>query len=179
MFAANGSNIDRGRRMSKEPDSKSADGSEDIEREIRRTRKFSLNEAIGQIAGGDFMKGGTPVSRTQQAELEIEDYLRRHLDDSGGVLRRVLLRHLGESLIASDYTEPLAALAKYIPRLLASDHLLEEFVREADVEWGRVYDERPHFEAAGRPPHPHDPYTIASVRLSLARLCERLASAGT
>ena len=165
--------------MSKDPDSNSADRDEDIEREIRRTRKFSLNEAIGQIAGGDFMKGGTPVSRKRQAELELEDYLRRHLDDSGGVLRRVLLRHLGESLLNSDYTEPLAALANYIPRILASEHLLEEFVREADVEWGRVYEERPHFEAPGRPPHPHDPYTIASVRLSLAQLRKNLASVGT
>lgn len=165
--------------MSKDPDSNSADRDEDIEREIRRTRKFSLNEAIGQIAGGDFMKGGTPVSRKRQAELELEDYLRRHLDDSGGVLRRVLLRHLGESLLNSDYTEPLAALANYIPRILASEHLLEEFVREADVEWGRVYEERPHFEAPSRPPHPHDPYTIASVRLSLAQLRKNLASVGT
>jgi hypothetical protein len=165
--------------MSKKPDSHSADSKEAVEREIRRSRKFSLSEAIGQLAGGDFMKGGSPVSRKRQAELEIEDYLRRHLVDSEGVLRRVLLRHLGESLINRDYTEPLAALAEYIPRVLASAHLLAEFVREADVEWGRVHGDRPHFEAPGRPPHPHDPYTIASVRLSLGELCERLASAGT
>ena len=165
--------------MSEKPDPDSADSNGEIERDIRRNRKFSLNDAIGQLAGGDFMKGGSPVSRERQAELEIEDYLRRHLVDSGGVLRRVLLRHLGESLINRDYTAPLAALAEYIPQVLASEHLLAEFVREADVEWGRVQDERPHFEAPGRPPHPHDPYTIASVRLSLSELCERLASAGT
>ena len=165
--------------MSEKPDSNSADSNTDIEREIRTNRKFSLSEAIGQIAGGDFMKGGTPVSRERQAELEIDDYLRRHLVDSGGVLRRVLLRHLGESLIASDYTNPLATLAEYIPRVLTSDHLLEEFVREADVEWGRVHDERPHFQAPGRPSHPHDPYTVASVRLTLSQLRESLASAET
>jgi hypothetical protein len=165
--------------MSEKPHSKSSDSDKEIEQEIRRNRKFSLSEAIGQISGGDFMKGGSPVSRQRQAELELEDYLRRHLDDQGGALRRVLLRHLGESLINRDYTKPLAALAEYIPRVLASEHLLEEFVREADVEWGRTHDERPHFQAPGRPPHPHDPYTIASVRLSLCQLSETLASAKT
>src|SRR5262245_18203121 len=163
------------------PGSKSDDSPTDkeSEREIRKNRKFSIADAFGQIAGGDFMKGGTPVSRKRQAELAIEDYLRRHLDDSGGALRRVLLRNLGESLIKRDYTEPLAALAAYIPTVLASEHHLEEVVREADVEWGRVHDERPHFQRPGRSPDSDDPYTLASVRLALSQLCERLASAGT
>lgn len=161
------------------PGPKSDDSTKDVEREIRKNRKFSLSEAIGRIAGGDFMKGGSPVSRKRQAELEIEDYLRRHLVDSGGVLRVVLLRHVGEGLIERDYTEPLAVLAEYIPTLLASEHLLAEFVREADVEWGRIQDERPHFQKPGSPPHPHDPYTIASVRVGLSQLGERLASAET
>jgi len=161
------------------PGPKSDDSNKDIEREIRKNRKFSIVEAIGQIAGGDFMKGGSPVSRKRQAELAIEDYLRRHLGDSGGVLRRVLLRNLGERLVKRDYTEPLAALAEYIPTVLASEHLLEEVVREADAEWGRVHDERPHFQKPGRSPHPDDPYTIASVRLALGQLRERLASAET
>jgi hypothetical protein len=162
--------------MSKNPDTKSADTNGEIEREIRTNRKFSLSEAIGRIAGGDFMKGGSPVSRKRQAELEIEEYLRHHLADSGGVLRSVLLRHLGESLLKADYDQPLAALALYIPRVLASEQLLEEVVREADAEWGRVYDERPYFQEPSRPPQPDDPYTIDSVRLTLFQLHERLAS---
>jgi hypothetical protein len=165
--------------MSENRDPKSADTNEEIEREIRTHRKFSLNEAIGQIAGGDFMKGGTPVSRKRRAELEIEEYLRRYLPDSGNVLKSVLLRHLGESLLNGDYDQPLAALAEYIPRVLMSEQLLEEFVREADAEWGRVFDERPYFQGSNGPPgppHPDDPYTIDSVRLTLFQLQERLAS---
>ena len=162
--------------MSEKRDRKSADANEEIEREIRTNRKFSLSEAIGRIAGGDFMKGGSPVSRKCQAELEIEEYLRHHLADSGGVLRRVLLRHLGESLLNADYDQPLAALAVYIPRVLASEQLLEEVVREADAEWGRVYGERPYFQEPSRPPHSDDPYTIDSVRLTLFQLHARLAS---
>jgi hypothetical protein len=162
--------------MSENPDTKSADTNEEIEREIRTNRKFSLNEAIGRIAGGDFMKGGSPVSRKRQAELEIAEYLRHRLADSGGVLRSVLLRHLGESLLNADYDQPLAALAQYISRVLASEQLLEEVVREADAEWGRVYDERPYFQEPSRPPHSDDPYTIDSVRLTLFQLHERFAS---
>jgi hypothetical protein len=125
------------------------------------------------------MKGGTPVTRKRQAELEIEEYLRRHLVDPGGVLRSVLLRHLGESLLNRDYDQPLATLAEYTRRILTSEPLLEEFVREADAEWGRVHDERPYFQQPSRPPHRDDPYTVDSVRLALFHLGERLAPGET
>ena len=75
--------------MSEKPDANSPDSNEEIEREIRTNRKFSLSEAIGRMAGG-LMKGGSPVTRKRQAELEIDEYLRRHLVDSAGVLRSVL-----------------------------------------------------------------------------------------
>ena len=159
--------------MSEEPDSKSADRNEENEREARMNRKFSMSEVIGRIAGGDFMKGGTPVSRQRQSELEIEEYLRRYLIDSGGALRSLLLRHLQNGLLDNDQ-QPLAALAAYISDLLMSEHLLEGLVREADAEWGRLLEERPYFQEPGRPPHPDDPYTIDSVRLSLCQLRETL-----
>jgi len=162
--------------MSDNSETKSTDENEEIEGEIRANRKFSLNEAIGRLAGGDFMKGGTPVSRKRQAELQIEEYLRRHLVDSGSALRSVLLRHLGETLLNGDYEQPLAVLAEYVPRALTSEHLLNEIVREADAEWGRTHDERPYFQQPGRPPHPEDPYTLDSVRLALSQLRERLAA---
>ena len=162
--------------MSEKPDTNSAEENAEIEREIRANRKFSRNEAIGRVAGGDFMKGGSPVTRKRQAELEIDEYLRRHLADSGGVLRSVLCRHTGESLLNGDYEKPLAALSESIGRMLTSEHLLEEVVREADAEWGRVLNERPYFQVPGRPPHRDDPYTIDSVRQALFQLRERLAS---
>ena len=165
--------------MSEKPKTNSADSNEEIEREIRIHRKFSLADAIGQESGGDLMKGGSPVTRKRQAELEVEEYLRRHLVDPGGVLRIVMLRHLGESLINADYDRPLAALAEYIPGVLVSEHLLAELVREADAEWGRVQGERPYFQPPDRPPHPDDPYTIDSVRLALLRLRETLAAGET
>jgi hypothetical protein len=162
--------------MSENKDASSADRKAAIEREARANRKFSLNEAIGQLAGGEFTKGGTPITRKRQAELELDEYLRRHLVDSGGVLKNVLSRHLGESLLNRGYHQPLVALAEYVQRMLASAQLLEEFVREADAEWGRVHGERPYFQIPGRTPHRDDPYTIDAVRLALFQLSEKLAS---
>ncbi len=162
--------------MSEDQDTKSADRDAAIEREARMQRKFSLNDAIGQLAGGEFTKGGTPITRKRQAELELDEYLRRHLVDSGGVLKSVLSRHLGELLLKRDYAQPLAALQEHVQRLLASTPFLDEFVREADAEWGRVHEERPYFHVPGRPPHRDDPYTADSVRLALLQLQESLAS---
>ena len=162
--------------MSDKPDPKAPDSDEATEREVRSTRKFSLNEAIGRLAGGDFMKGGSAISRRRQAELDVDDYLRRHLVDSGGVLRGVLVRHLAGSLIKADYDQPRLVLAEYIRGLLASADVLEDFVRETDAEWGRVHAERPHFQKPGQPPDPDDPYTIDSVRLALSQVGEKLAS---
>jgi hypothetical protein len=152
---------------------------ENLEREARADRKFSLSEAIGRMGGGDLMKGASPVTRQRQAALAIEDYLRRHLTDAGGVLGGVLLRQVGESLLRADYDRPLAVLADYIRRVLGTDHLLEDLVREADVEWGRVFGERPYFQQAGRLSHPDDPYTIDSVRLTLSQLIEKAAAGET
>jgi len=165
--------------MSDSPDGNPGDHDARIEREIRTNRKFSLNEAIGRLAGGGFMKGGSPVTRQRQAELELHAFLERQLIDSEGALRSVLLRRLGECLLHGDYDRPLAALAEYLARLLASETLLEDFVRETDAEWGRLLDERPHFQQPGRPPHPDDPYTVESVRVTLLQLRDELAAGDT
>jgi hypothetical protein len=62
--------------------------------------------------------------------------------------------------------------------MLGSEQGLKELTREADVEWGRVFGERPYFEKEGRPPDPDDPYTHDSVRAALVKLVEGLAAGG-
>jgi len=151
-----------------------------LEREIRAERKFTLSEAIGRLAGPGAMKGVSPVARSQQAVAEIQDYLDRHLADAGGVLPSVVLRFVRESdLLLPNLDRPLAALAAWTRRILGSGHGMKELVREADVEWGRVFGERPYFEKEGQPPDPNDPYTLASVRAALTKLVEGLPEAGT
>ena len=165
--------------MSENPDTPPSDKDKDaeLEREIRADRKFTLSEAIGRMAGPGMMKGVSPVTPKQQAEAAIEDFLRRHLTDTGGVLGAVLLRRVGQSdLLVGDYDQPLAVLASYVRQVLGSDYLLQDLVREADVEWGRVFGERPHFERPGCAPDPDDPYTTVSVCTALSRLIDKLAA---
>lgn len=152
------------------------DDTGDLQREILAGRKFSVTEAIGRMAGG-LMKGVSPVTGKRQAELAVQEYLARHLTDAGGVLAGVLTRRVTEcDLMLSDFAHPLAVLAGYLRRVLGSDYLLKDVVRDADVEWGRVFGERPHFERDGCPPDPDDPYTHDSVRATLTRLLEQVAA---
>src|SRR4029453_11228585 len=132
----------------------------DLEREIREGRKFSLAEAIGRLAGPGMMKGVSPATRKQQAEAEIESYLDRHLMSPAGAMSVVLLRRVKESeILLNNLDQPLVVLASCVQQILDSEHLLREFVRRPDVEWGRVYGERPFFQKEGCPPDQEDPYT--------------------
>lgn len=147
----------------------------ELEREILAERKFTLEEAIGRLAGPGSMKGVSPRTGKEQASAEIENYLNRHL--GRGPLSIVLLRYVSDcELLLSNLDQPFIVLASYVQRILSSDYALEELVRETDVEWGRMFDERPHFERAGEPVHPDDPYTLASVRSTLEQLLAQLSA---
>src|SRR4051794_37008292 len=162
--------------MSDREDTHRAEADAELEREIRKGRKFTLEEAIGRLAGPGAMKGESPVARLQQAEVEIASWLRNHLADAGGALRVVLHHHVkGSELLLNNFDQPLVVLAGCCQRVLDSDYLLEELVRDADVEWGRVMGERPYFEKPGAPRHPDDPYTVESVRNALSGLLKELA----
>ena len=157
--------------MSDNKDRRRSEEDAGLEREIRKGRKFTLAEAIGRLAGPGAMKGESPVTRMQQAEIEIQFWLRSHLADAGGALHVVLHRHIkGSELLLKNFDQPLFVLASYCQRVLESDYLLKELVRDADVEWGRVMGERPYFEEEGSPRHPDDPYTVESVRDALSGL---------
>jgi hypothetical protein len=162
--------------MSDNQDTPRSEADAELEREILKERKFTLAEAIGRLAGPGAMKGESPIPRMQQAEIEIESWLRKHLADAGGTLQGVLHRHVKESdLLLNNFDQPLVVLASYCQRALDSDYLLEQLVRDADVEWGRAMGERPYFEREGSPCHPDDPYTVESVRNALTGLLKQLA----
>lgn len=148
----------------------------ELEREIREGRKFTLEEAIARMAGPGAMKGESPVSRLQQAETEIGSWLRSNLIDSGGALEVVLHRRVkGSEFLLNNFEQPLVVLAAYCQQILDSDYQLREVVREADIEWGRMMGERPHFERENSHCHPDDPYTADSVRKVLSDLLQQLA----
>jgi hypothetical protein len=157
-------------------DAERSEADAELEREIRANRKFTLEEAIGRLAGPGAMKGESPVARMQQAQVEIGTWLRLHLHDAGCALEPVLHRWVsGSELLLNNFDQPLVVLASYCQRVLGSDYILEELVRDADVQWGQVMDERPLFEMGGAPPRPGDPYTVESVRRQLEALLEQLA----
>ena len=113
----------------------------------------------------------------QQAEMAIESWLRSHVADAGGALQVVLHRDVKKSeLLLNNFDQPLVVLAGYCQQVLDSDYLLEELVREADIEWGRLMGERPHFEKVGSAHDPEDPYTVESVRKTLYSLVEQLGA---
>jgi hypothetical protein len=141
----------------KDPKEKTPQDSESTEREIRRQRKFSLAEALARENAGA-LKGASPVARGRQVLLEVEHLLKDHLDDADGSLRRTLLAHLEE----------------YLAAVLEKPARLEILVRDADIRWGREYQEKPHFESEGKPSHPDDPYTVAGVRRACTELLATL-----
>ena len=148
----------------------------DQEWEIRQARKFSAQEAIARMAGPGSMKGASPVSRERQAEIEIASWLGSQIADDAGALKSVLHRQLkGSALLLDHVDQPLAALADCCNRIRASDELLKELAREADVEWGRLMDELPIFDREDSSPNPADPYTVESVRGQLNQILEKLS----
>ncbi len=162
--------------MDENKDAQRSEADAELEREIRKERKFTLEEAIGRLIGPGVMKGASPITRLQQAEIEIGDWLRTHLTDPGGALEVVLHRRVKESeLLLNNFDQPLVVLAAYCQRVLDSGFLLKDVVRDADVEWGRVMGERPHLEKEGAPSHPDDPYTVESVRSTLSGVLTQLA----
>jgi hypothetical protein len=163
--------------MSERQETQRSEADAELEREILRARKPTLAEAIGRLAGPGAMKGESPITRMQQAEVEIGDWLREHLTDTGGALQVVLLRYVtGSEVLLNNFDKPLVVLASCCQRLLDSDYFLKELVRDADIEWGRVMGERPYFETEGSPPDPDDPYTVERVRKTLSGLFTQLAS---
>ena len=161
--------------MSDDRSHRESDPEAELEREIREGRKFTPTEAIARLAGPGAMKGESPVSRVQQAEIEVGDWLRKNLSDPAGALQALLHRHLkGSQLLLDNLDQPLTALAMHCERVLASDYRLNELVREADVEWGQMMGERPYFDREGSPPDPADPYTMQSVRAALTGIVSQL-----
>ena len=100
--------------MSDNQDTQRSEADAELEREIRKGRKFTLAEAIGRLAGPGAMKGESPIARMQQAQIEIESWLRSHLADAGGALQIVLDRHVrGSELLLNNFDQPLVVLASY------------------------------------------------------------------
>ena len=164
--------------MTKDPDKDRSEEFAELEGEIRRSRKLTAKDAMARMAGPGAMKGASPVSPAQQAEIEVGNWLRSNITDEAGALHCVLHRQVkGSKLLLDNVHQPLVGLAHYCQQVLATDYRLKEIVREIDVEWGQRMGERPHFEREGSPQDPNDPYTAESVRDALSDIVKQLSGA--
>lgn len=148
---------------------------DEVQREIRARQKFSIAGAIGR-AGSGLMKGGSPVSQQEQALVTLIQWIDQHVSDPSGALKSMLRRRVRSSslLVGSHLQQPCNALREMIETILASDYGIIEFVRQVDVRWGELYQERPLFQLSGQTPDPEDEYTHESVRHALTLLLEKL-----
>lgn len=148
-----------------------------MESRIRRERKYSLAEAVGREASGS-LSGASPVARAEQILLEIEHLLEVGLPDPAGSLSLTIMARLEHDLplLGRHFENPVGALVEFLTETLGAESLLEALVRDTDARWGRDYQERPHFERDGQPPHPDDPYTNAQVRALLVDLLEDITA---
>lgn len=157
------------------PAEHSPSSDQSLQREIRAGRKFSIAEVIGR-EGGDFLKGVSPVPPLVQARLTLQAFIDQHLQDSAGALQPSLQAWVKaeDAVICRHLDNPLVALLQILEHILSCPDQLHELVRRADVCWGQMYDERPHFQQPGQLPHPEDEYTHESVRSQLRSLALRV-----
>ncbi|MGK7890648.1 MAG: hypothetical protein AB4042_15055 [Leptolyngbyaceae cyanobacterium] len=139
-----------------------------LQRDILKGRKFSLADVIGR-EGGSFMKGESPVPKLVQATTEINQFISEQLPDASGALQSVLHRWVEEDTarVSRHLDEPLHALADFLEAIVNQPSILFELVRQVDMKWGQMNDERPYFQKPQQPPHPNDEYTHESVRHQL------------
>ena len=145
-----------------------------LQQDILDSRPFSIAEAIGR-EGGTFLKGESTVPKLVQVITAINTFIDRNLRDPSAALQAILHQWVKADPRVSQYKEtPLIALEAILQSILDNPNLLYELVRQVDIKWGQMYDERPYFQQPGQPPHPNDEYTHESVRQDLQDLLNKL-----
>ncbi len=170
---------DRSSRQPPRPDDPGREEARRAEQEARRARSADLASLLAGHDAGSHLRGASPTPVVARALLEVRQWLTEHLRDREGSLTTVLLRHLAGAtdLLEANLGRPQRTVARWLQKVLARPALVEDLVRETDRQWGHQYQERPHFERRGEPPHPEDPYTVAGVTAELERLRQQAAAA--
>ena len=145
-----------------------------LQQDIIDSRPYSLAEAIGR-EGGTFLKGESTVPKLVQVITKINTFIDRNLKDPAASLQAILHQWVKGDPRVSKYKEtPLIALAEILQSIISNPNLLYELVRQVDIKWGQMYEERPYFQQPGEPPHPDDEYTHESVRQNILDLQTKL-----
>ncbi len=61
-----------------------------------------------------------------------------------------------------------------VDKILSNSSIFYEFVRQVDLKWGQMYQERPFFQKPGQNAHPEDEYSHESVKAQLLSLQKQI-----
>jgi len=138
-------------------------------------REFTLSDVIAQ-AGGDFLKGESPVPKLVQIKNELKLFISQNLQDLLGSLQAILQLSVDQAdeAISRHLEQPLLVLQELVEHILNQPEVFYELVKQVDCKYGQMYEERPHFQQPGAPAHPDDEYSHESVRVQLTHLLERI-----
>ena len=169
--------------MSQTPDFSNADDrdAEDLARdrelflEAMSGREFTLADVIAQ-AGGNFLKGESPIPKLVQIKNELKLFISQNLHDLSGSLQAILQIEVDQAdkAISHHLDQPLLVLEELVEQSLNQPETFYELVKQVDFKYGQMYEERPHFQRPGAPAHPDDEYSHESVRVQLTDFLERI-----
>lgn len=149
---------------------------QDLQREIRQGRKFSLAEAIGR-EGGSFMKGESAIPRPVRAANAIKQYLNSQLVDPSSAFATTLFTWVTADIrVSRQLDTPLVALEQILESLLNESTTFYEFSRQVAIAQSHITGNRPHFQQPGRPPLPHADYTHESIKELMSELLQPLTT---
>lgn len=150
---------------------------QELQQQILAKQEFSLANLIGR-EGGSFLKGESPIPKVVQVTTEINLFINQNLKDNSGALQAILhnLVHEDQATISQYLDTPLIALEKMLEKILNNQELFYEFVKQVDLKWGQMYQERPYFQQPGQDAHPDDEYSHESVTLQLRELLQMIQS---
>lgn len=138
-------------------------------------REFTLSDVIAQ-AGGDFLKGESPVPKLVQIKNELKLFISQNLQDLSGSLQAVLQLFIDQAdeAISRHIEHPLLVLQELVEHILNQPEVFYELVKQVDCKYGQMYGDRPYFQHPGAPAHPDDEYSHESVRVQLTDFLARI-----
>ena len=169
--------------MSQTPDFSNADDrdAEELARdrelflEAMSGREFTLADVIAQ-AGGNFLKGESPIPKLVQIKNELKLFISQNLQDLSGSLQAILQIEVDQAdeAISHHLQQPILVLKELVEHILNQSEVFYELVKQVDCKYGQMYGERPYFQRPGAPAHPDDEYSHESVRVQLTHFLGRI-----
>lgn len=142
---------------------------------INKKNSSMIQMGIRNDSSG-ILKGESTVPLILKLKTEVKQFVREHVPTSQAALIRILEIKIddNEPLIVGHKENPIIALKDILDFILSTDNRYFEFVRQLDQLYGKMFQEKPHFQLEGQPAHKDDQYTHESVRPILNELLSNI-----